>query len=110
MSPASRLASAELEPSAALCAGFAAGCGCAGFAAGRPDFAGAGAAGCAAGFAVRAGRAAAGLGEDINFVPFLNHLVFAQLELAVGYAFASLHIVFIAVPWTHEVHLGIGEI
>src|SRR5260370_26036500 len=54
--------------------------------------------------------AAAVLRTDINLVPFLDHFVFAQLELAVGDAFAGLDIILIAVPRAHEVELGIGEI
>src|SRR5262245_34081678 len=58
----------------------------------------------------RALLAAAVLGEDINLVPFLDHFVFAQLELAVRHAFAGLHVVFVAVPRAHEMHLGVGEV
>src|SRR5262249_16649159 len=50
------------------------------------------------------------LGEDINLVPFLDHFVSAQLELAVRHAFAGLHVVFVAVPGAHEMHLGVGEV
>src|SRR5260221_9795329 len=54
--------------------------------------------------------AAAVLRTDINLVPFLDHFVFAQLELAVGDAFAGLEVILIAVPGAHEVEFGIGEI
>src|SRR5271170_872744 len=61
-----------------------------------------------AGFA--ATLAAAGLRADINLVPLLDHLVFAQLELAVGDALAGLDVVFIAVPRAHEMQLGVREV
>src|SRR5262245_4032406 len=97
-SAASRFASAEpAAPSAILLAGFVTG--------------GAGtlfAAGCA-GIAARRAVLAA-LGEDINLIPFLDHFVFAQLESAVGYAFPGLHVVFIAVPGTHEMHFAVREV
>src|ERR1019366_9441783 len=54
--------------------------------------------------------AAAVLGDDINSVLLLDHLVLPQLELAVGHAFAGLHVVFIAVPGTDEMHLGVREV
>src|SRR5258708_3553260 len=54
--------------------------------------------------------AAAALGDDINSVLLLDHLVLAQLELAVGHAFAGLHVVLVAVPGTDEMHLGVREI
>src|SRR5262252_2823899 len=41
---------------------------------------------------------AAALRTDIDLVPLLDHLVFAQLELAIGDAFACLDVVLIAVP------------
>src|SRR5258707_1555700 len=66
----------------------------------------------AAGRAVTAARRAAfaALGEDINFVAFLQHLVLAQLELAIRPAFAGLHVVFVAVPRTDEMHFVLGEV
>src|SRR5580698_8847280 len=54
--------------------------------------------------------ATAGLRADIDLVPLLDHLVFAQLEFAVGDAFPGLHVVFIAVPRAHEMQFGVGEI
>src|SRR5262249_49581514 len=57
-----------------------------------------------------AASAMASSGEDINLVAFLHHLVFAQLQLAIGDAFAGLHVVFVAVPRAHEMHLGLGEV
>src|SRR5882762_10648825 len=54
--------------------------------------------------------AAAVLRTDINLVPFLDHFVFTQLELAVGDAFAGLDVILIAVPGAHEVEFGLGEI
>src|SRR5215831_12705956 len=54
--------------------------------------------------------AAAVLRTDINLVPFLDHFVLAQLELAVGDAFAGLDVVLIAVPGAHKVEFGVGEI
>src|SRR5262245_36116850 len=95
MSAASRLASAEADVS------FAAG----GLATGWTFRALA-----ARALAVRRGALRAGLGEDIELVPFLDQLVLAQLELAVGNAFAGLHVVFVAVPGTDEMHLGVGEV
>src|SRR5260370_23532985 len=66
----------------------------------------------AAGRGVTAARRAAfaALGEDINFVAFLQHLVLAQLELAIRHAFAGLHVVFVAVPRTDEMHFVLGEV
>src|SRR5215470_7780567 len=63
----------------------------------------------------RAGAAArraafAVLGEDINLVAFLHDLVLAQLELSVRHAFASLHVVFVAMPRTNEMHFALGEV
>src|ERR1700722_13888153 len=92
MSEASRLASSEL-PFAGLDAtgaSFPALCGATGREVART---------------CRDGFAAAFLGEDIDLIAFLHHLVFAQLELAVGHAFASLHVVFVAVPRADEMHL-----
>src|SRR6267378_136705 len=54
--------------------------------------------------------AAAILRTDINLVPFLDHFVFAQLELAVGDAFAGLDVILIAVPGAHEVAFGLREV
>src|SRR6267378_3247082 len=54
--------------------------------------------------------AAAILRTDINLVPFLDHFVFAQLELAVGDAFAGLDVILIAVPGAHEVEFGLREV
>src|SRR6516162_10848684 len=68
------------------------------------------AAGAAAVWGRRADFAAARLGDDINLVPLLDYLVFAQLELAVRNTFTGLHVVFIAVPGADEVHLAVGEI
>src|SRR6516225_7096 len=94
-SAASRFASAEpAAPFAILLAGFAAGCAGTLFAAG-----------CAARRVVLAA-----LGEDINLIPFLDHFVFAELEFAVGHAFAGLHVVFVAVPGTHEMHFAVREV
>src|SRR5258708_27309679 len=66
----------------------------------------------AAGRAATAARRAAfaALGEDINFVAFLQNLVLAQLELAIRHAFAGLHVVFVAVPRTDEMHFVLGEV
>src|SRR5437868_4320722 len=102
ISAASRVASAETAPPLSLWlaafaarggrVGLAAGCACARFTA--P---------CAC--VLRTVFAAAALGEDINLIPFFDHFVFAQLELAVRHALAGLHVVLVAVPGTHEVHL-----
>src|SRR5262249_27023566 len=70
--------------------------------------AGCAAAGCAGAAARRAVLAA--LGEDINLIPFFDHFVFAQLEFAVGNAFAGLHVIFVAVPGTHEMHFAVREV
>src|SRR5437588_12581052 len=64
--------------------------------------------------ASRAGTAArravfAVLGEDINLVAFLHDFILTQLEPAVGHAFAGLHVVFVAVPGTDEMHFVFGE-
>src|SRR5215468_9435671 len=59
---------------------------------------------------VAAALAVAALRDDIDVIPFLHDLVLAQLHLAVGDAFAGLHIVFHAMPGADEVHLGIGEV
>src|SRR4051812_14160562 len=104
ISAASRVASAEaFAPFTALAAGFTAG---AALLTGR---AWALLTVCACALGRRAVLAAAVLGEDINLVPFLDDLVLAQLELAVGHALAGLHVVFVAVPGTDEMHLGIRE-
>src|SRR5262245_11358339 len=58
---------------------------------------------------VRRGLVAA-LGEDIDLVSLLHHLVLAQLQFPVGDALAGLHVVFHAVPGTDEVHLGLREV
>src|SRR6516225_9723309 len=89
ISAASRLASAE-PPFAALATGFGA------------RRAGARERG--------AGLAVAALGNDINLVSLFDHLVLAQLELAVGDALAGFHIVFVAVPGAHEMHFGLGKV
>src|SRR5215203_1003282 len=63
-------------------------------------------------FTLAAGRRAglaATLGDDIQLVPFFQHLVFFQLHLPVGNALAGLHVVFHAVPGADEVHLGRRE-
>src|ERR1700736_6325832 len=65
-------------------------------------------AGLARGFALT--LTAAVLRDDIDLVSLLHHLVAAQLELAVGHAFAGLDVVFVAVPRAHEVRLGVGEV
>src|SRR4029079_3557443 len=57
-----------------------------------------------------AGFALGRLGEDIHLIPFLDDLVAAQSQLAVGDTFAGLHVVFVAVPEAAEMHLGVGEI
>src|SRR5262245_38259417 len=54
--------------------------------------------------------AAAVLRTDINLVPLLDHFVFAQLESAIGDAFAGLDVILITVPRAHEVEFGVGEI
>src|ERR1700722_15577415 len=54
--------------------------------------------------------AVAALRDDIDLIPLLHHLVAAQLELAVGDAFAGLDVVLVAVPRADEVRLGVGEI
>src|SRR6516225_671818 len=54
--------------------------------------------------------AATVLRTDINLVPLLDHFVLAQLELAIGDAFAGLEVILIAVPGAHEVAFGLGEI
>src|ERR1700759_1583096 len=56
------------------------------------------------------GPFAAALGDDINLVSLFQHLVLLQLHLPVGDALAGLHVVFHAVPWAHEIHLGLGEV
>src|SRR5262245_32181606 len=53
---------------------------------------------------------AAALGDDIKLVSLFHQLVFPQLQLPVGDAFAGLHVVFHAVPGADEVHLGVREI
>src|SRR5262245_51613364 len=54
--------------------------------------------------------AVAALRDDINVVSPLHDLVAAQLELAVGDAFAGLDVVLVAVPRADEVRLGVGEV
>src|SRR5450432_912812 len=107
MSAASRVASAEAVATAAiLVAGFATD-----FAAGRTGGLARDAVFCAVLLGVLfAILAAAVLGDDINSVLLLDHLVLPQLELAVGHAFAGLHVVFVAVPGTDEMHLGLREV
>src|SRR5262245_13744448 len=61
-------------------------------------------------FGVLGAALAAALRADIDVIPFVHDLVAAQLHLAVGDAFPSLHVVFHAVPGADEVHLGFGEI
>src|ERR1700737_4243052 len=101
MSAASRVACAEAVASSAA-AGSATG-----FAAGLARCAVL----CAVLFIAFCGAlAAAALGDDINSVLLLDHLVLAQLEPAVGHAFAGLHVVFVAVPGTDEMHLGVREV
>src|SRR5262249_1725684 len=101
ISTASRFASAELGPFPDL----------PGVSTGVLD---ARAVGFAASAAAARGRgadfAATRLGDDINLVPLLDYLVFAQLELAVRNTFTGLHVVFIAMPGADEVHLAVGEI
>src|SRR5262249_24839629 len=72
----------------------------------------AGAAGAAAGAAglARVDFAVATLRDDINVVSPLHDLIAAQLELAVGDAFAGLDVVLVAVPRADEVRLGVGEV
>src|ERR1051326_2165970 len=63
--------------------------------------------------ATAAGRRAvfaAALGDDINFVSLLQHLVFLQLHLPVRDALAGLHVVFHAVPRADEIHVLLGEV
>src|SRR5262245_34562112 len=67
-------------------------------------------AGFGAGLGVLGAALAAALRADIDVIPFVHDLVAAQLHLAVGDAFPSLHVVFHAVPGADEVHLGFGEI
>src|SRR5258708_6319777 len=100
-------AAAPLAPAADIATGLAVALAGAGLAR-RTGFAATLAAGFAAGLG--ATLVAAGLCADINLVPLLDHLVFAQLELAVGDALPGLHVVFIAVPRTHEMQFGVGEI
>src|SRR6266852_7920045 len=103
MSAASFSAAADtssIVPGAALVGGFASFLGCA-------RLAGSGAR-LPMGFV--ATLAAAVLRTDINLVPLLDHFVFAQLELAIGDAFAGLDVVLIAVPGAYEVEFGIREI
>src|SRR5713101_6864803 len=103
MSAASFSAAADTSssvPGAALVGGFASFWGCA-------RLAGSGAR-LPMGFV--ATLAATVLRTDINFVPLLDHFVFAQPELAIGDAFSGLDVVLIAVPGAHEVEFGIGEI
>src|SRR5258705_8518503 len=57
-----------------------------------------------------AALAVAALRGDIDVVPFLHDLVLAQLHLAIGDAFASLHVVFHAVPGADEMQLGFREV
>src|SRR5260370_178274 len=45
------------------------------------------------------------LRHDENIFAPPHHFVFAQLELAVADAFAGRKLVFVAVPWAHEMHL-----
>src|SRR3954468_12945258 len=71
--------------------------------------AGACAAASATGFARRAGLVAA-LGDDIDVISLLHHLVLAQLEPAVADELAGPQVVFVAVPRAHEVHLGFREV
>src|SRR5215211_1596774 len=58
----------------------------------------------------RAGLATAVLGDDIDIIPLLDHLVLAQFEPAVADELAGPEVVFVAVPGTHEVHLAVGEV
>src|SRR5215470_3069992 len=71
------------------------------------------AAGFAAAFVAAAlGRrwARAALGDDIDVIPFLDDLVLAQLLAPVGDELAGSDVVLVAVPRTHEVGLGFGEV
>src|SRR5579871_3213494 len=70
-----------------------------------PTARGAGSGGCSA-----ATSWASASRDDINLVPLLDHGVPAQPELAICDAFAGLDVVLVAVPWAHEVELGLGEI
>src|SRR6266850_2569999 len=54
--------------------------------------------------------AVAALRGDIDVVPFLHDLVLAQPHLAIGDAFAGLHVVFHAVPGADEMQLGFREV
>src|SRR5262245_26584722 len=50
------------------------------------------------------------LGNDVNLVAFFPNFVFPQLQPAIRGALARLHVVFIAMPWADEMHLGFGEL
>src|SRR4051794_14348958 len=47
--------------------------------------------------------------DNIDVLPLLDDLVAAQLELAVGGAFAGLEVVFVAVPRAHEMGVLLGK-
>src|SRR5689334_9105696 len=94
MSAASASAAAAVDPGA-------------GFAATGATARGAGLAACAGLLRV---FAVALLRDDIHVVSPLHDLVAAQLELAVGDAFAGLDVVLVAVPRADEVRLGVGEV
>src|SRR5262245_19347313 len=94
MSAASASAAAAVDPDA-------------GFAATGATARGAGLTACAGLLRV---FAVALLRDDIDVVSPLHDLVAAQLELAVGDAFAGLDVVLVAVPRADEVRLGVGEV
>src|SRR5262245_58024497 len=68
------------------------------------------AAGGAAALGRRGALATAALGDDINVISLLHHLVFAQLHPTVAHELAGPQVVLVAVPRAHEVHLVFGEI
>src|SRR5262245_32789320 len=54
--------------------------------------------------------AVAVLRDDIKVLSLLHDLIFAQLEAPVRDTLAGLHVVFVAVPRTHEMQFLLGEI
>src|SRR6266567_3032316 len=51
-------------------------------------------------------RRCSGSGDDVDIVPLLKDLVFLEPEPAVRNTLPGLHVVFVAVPWAHEVHVS----
>src|SRR5262249_29902092 len=50
------------------------------------------------------------LGNDIDTILLLDHLVALELEATVGNAFPGLHVVLVAVPAADEVQLNVPEV